>query len=390
MGLLFAAVLFVALCRAGVLGDFLLQRSWPSSANCDAGGAGLPTFSFADEGQSSGYKFNQCQVSADGKSSYMVSCFNATHRKISSWFPSLACSGPFAPDYPQAIALSEATNGCQADPGGSGGSTITSCIISASRYSPPASERTAGVAKEPGSAASPAWILNDLSLEIPAGSIAAFVGASGSGKTTAARLLQRFYDPQSGVIIMDGADIAALPVPSLRRIVAVVDQDTSLLARSVLENVALGLDDVDMAAVRDAVERAQAAEFVADAGGLGTLVGERGGRLSGGQRQRLALARMLLRDPLVAVIDEGTSALDGPTEAAFMAALLGDVQNKRRRTTVLIAHRLATVARADVVFVFERGRVIESGAPDALRAAGGAFARLLAAQGLGADRVLES
>lgn len=141
MGLLFAAVLFVALCRAGVLGDFLLQRSWPSSANCDAGGAGLPTFSFADEGQSSDYKFNQCQVSADGKSSYMVSCFNATHRKISAWSPSLACSGPFAPDYPQAIALSAATNGCQADPGGSGGSTITSCIISASRYSPPASER---------------------------------------------------------------------------------------------------------------------------------------------------------------------------------------------------------------------------------------------------------
>jgi ATP-binding cassette subfamily B protein len=218
--------------------------------------------------------------------------------------------------------------------------------------------------------------------------VLAVVGESGSGKTTAARLLQRFYDPQSGAVLLDGADIAALPVPALRSIVTCVDQDTALLARSVLDNLVLGLDDVDMAAVRDAVVRAQASEFVADAGGLGALVGERGGRLSGGQRQRLALARMLLRDPLVAVIDEGTSALDGPTEAAFLAALLGDGRSHaRRRTTVLIAHRLATVARADVVFVFERGKIVESGSPDALRAAGGAFARLLAAQGLGGEKV---
>ena len=240
-------------------------------------------------------------------------------------------------------------------------------------------------------AAAPA--LQGASFHIPPGAVCAFVGASGSGKTTAGRLLQRCADPTHGRILLNGCDIATLPVPVLRQWVGAVDQDTALLSRSVQDNVRLGLPPrsegaeagagaaaAEQEALARALRAAAAADFVAALpGGVQALVGERGGSLSGGQRQRLCLARLILRDPPVAVIDEGTSALDAHSEAAVLGAVLGGAA---RGTRIVIAHRLATVQRADLVVVFEGGRVVECGAPGELLARQGAFAALWAAQAL--------
>jgi ATP-binding cassette subfamily B (MDR/TAP) protein 10 len=251
----------------------------------------------------------------------------------------------------------------------------------------------------------PCPALQGASFHVPPGAVCAFVGASGSGKTTAGRLLQRSADPAAGRILLNGVDIAELPVPVLRQWVGAVDQDTSLLARSVRDNVRLGLrrgaaqrlglakeaaaaeaaeaeeaEEEEEEALASALRAAAAADFVAALpGGAGALVGERGGSLSGGQRQRLCLARLILRDPPVAVIDEGTSALDAFSEAAVLGAVLGGAA---RGTRIVIAHRLATVQRADMVVVFEGGRVVESGPPAELLARQGAFAALWAAQAL--------
>ena len=239
--------------------------------------------------------------------------------------------------------------------------------------------------------------LNGATLRIPGGAFVAFVGRSGSGKSTCARLLQRFADPGSGLVLIGGVDVRELPLRQLRGgAVAGMDQESALLSRSLSENIALGLGGEDAiattpAALLAAAEAAQAAGFIAlRPGGFAGDVGDRGGALSGGERQRVALARLLLRAPQLAVVDEGTSALDAVSEAAVLRALLAgggggrDGGRGRPRTTILIAHRLATVARADAVYVFEAGRVVEWGPPGELqRRPGGAYAALLQASASG-------
>jgi ABC-type multidrug transport system fused ATPase/permease subunit len=238
--------------------------------------------------------------------------------------------------------------------------------------------------------------LRGATFTVPGGCFAAFVGRSGSGKSTCARLLQRFADPASGRVLVGGVDVRELPLQQLRgRAVAGMDQESALLQRTLSENIALGwepppapvapLGEVHPA-VRAAAEEAQAADFIsARAGGFNGGVGERGGALSGGERQRVALARLLLRAPQLAVVDEGTSALDAVSEAAVLRALMGSIGGgggsgaPRVRTTILIAHRLATVAHADLVFVFQQGTVVEWGPPAELEGRGGAYAELLRA-----------
>ena len=227
--------------------------------------------------------------------------------------------------------------------------------------------------------------LSGASFHIPAGALCAFVGGSGGGKTTAGRLLQRCADPTSGRILLNGCDIRSVPTAALRQWVGGVDQDTvtALLARSVRDNICLGLarEGVDEAALAEAVQGAAAQDFVqALPQQLETLVRERGGTVSGGQRQRLCLARLLLRNPPVAVIDEGTSALDAFSEEAVLKAIS---QRGAVGTRIVIAHRLATVKEADLVVVFEDGRVVEVGSPAQLRSkAEGKFAALWALQTL--------
>ena len=232
--------------------------------------------------------------------------------------------------------------------------------------------------------------LSGASFHIPAGALCAFVGGSGGGKTTAGRLLQRCADPRSGRILLNGQDICSVPTAVLRQWVGGVDQDTvtALLARSVRDNICLGLarEGVEEAALAEAVQGAAAQNFVqALPQQLETLVGERGGSVSGGQRQRLCLARLLLRNPPVAVIDEGTSALDAFSEEAVLKAISGAGRGAGARagTRIVIAHRLATVKEADLVVVFEEGRVVEVGSPAELRSkVGGKFAALWALQAL--------
>jgi ABC-type multidrug transport system fused ATPase/permease subunit len=229
-------------------------------------------------------------------------------------------------------------------------------------------------------------VLRDVSFHIPGGSVCAFVGPSGGGKTTAGRLLARFYDVTQGRILLDGIDIRAIPVPLLRSWIGMVDQDTTLLSRSVKDNVTLGYkragsetECVDDVPLRSALDGALASEFVdVLEGGWNAHVGERGGGLSGGQKQRLGLSRLLLRNPPIAVIDEGTSALDTHCEASIMANLLSS--SAARNTRILIAHRYASIQAATIVVVFSGGVIVECGAPEHLLSKGGMFASLVATQ----------
>lgn len=229
-------------------------------------------------------------------------------------------------------------------------------------------------------------VLNNVSFHIPGGSVCAFVGPSGGGKTTAGRLLARFYDVTQGRILLDGVDIRTIPVQRLRSWIGMVDQDTTLLSRSVKENVTLGckwggggVKGVDDAALRSALDGALASEFVdVLEGGWDAHVGERGGCLSGGQKQRLGLSRLLLRNPPVAVIDEGTSALDTHCEASIMANLFST--SASCHTRILIAHRYASIQAATMVVVFSGGEIVECGASKDLLSAKGLFASLATAQ----------
>jgi ATP-binding cassette subfamily B protein len=215
--------------------------------------------------------------------------------------------------------------------------------------------------------------LREVSFEAPAGRTVALVGATGSGKSTAMALLHRAFDPQSGRLTIDGIDIREMTLASLRAQIGVVLQEPYLLARSVEDNLRIGKPDASDAEILRALKLAQA-DFVAD---LQAPIGERGRNLSGGERQRLAIARALVKDPPILILDEATSALDAATEARLQAAL---ESARRTRTTFVIAHRLSTIRNADVILVFERGRIVESGAYEELVARGGAFARLAGAQ----------
>ena len=220
--------------------------------------------------------------------------------------------------------------------------------------------------------------LIDVSFRARAGETVALVGSTGSGKSTALGLLSRVFDPTQGRVTIDGRDIRGFTLASLRANIGVVFQEPMLLARSIRENLLIGKPDATSAEIARALEAAQAAEFLERLPeGLEAIIGERGRNLSGGERQRLSIARALLKDPPILVLDEATSALDASTETKLQAAL---DSARRGRTTFVIAHRLATIRNADTILVFERGRIVEAGRFDALVAAGGAFARLAAAQ----------
>ena len=220
--------------------------------------------------------------------------------------------------------------------------------------------------------------LNGLELSVESGELVALVGSSGAGKSTAASLLLRFWDPQGGRLTIDGVDVRELGLTDLRRQIALVSQDTHLLQGTIAHNLRLALPDADEATLWEALETASAADFVRGfPAGLDTIVGERGMRLSGGERQRVAIARALLKDAPVLILDEATSNLDVRSEAIVQAGL---ERLRQGRTTLVIAHRLSTVANADRVLVLDRGRVVEQGPPEALREAGGRFERLATAQ----------
>jgi ABC-type multidrug transport system fused ATPase/permease subunit len=202
-------------------------------------------------------------------------------------------------------------------------------------------------------------VLHDVSLDVPAGRTIALVGATGSGKTSLISLISRLYDASSGEVLIDGADVRDLELRSLRRAVAVVSDDPFLFSASVAENIAYARPEATMAEIERAAERAQAHEFIARLPeGYATRVGERGLSLSGGQRQRLAIARALLADPRVLILDDATSSVDSSTERLIKLAL---DEAMRGRTTFIIAHRLSTIALANEIVVLDRGTVIAEG-----------------------------
>src|SRR6516165_2048437 len=218
----------------------------------------------------------------------------------------------------------------------------------------------------------------DLSFMALPGERVALVGPTGSGKSTALALLHRTFDPQAGVISVDGMDIRALTLTGLRRNIGIVFQETLLFNRSIAENLRVGKPDASPAEIRAAAERAQALDFIdRNPDGLDAPIGERGRLLSGGERQRLAIARALLKDPPILILDEATSALDPLTEQRVSLAL---DEVMKGRTTFVIAHRLATIRNADRILVFRQGRITETGTFDELKRRGGFFAELVQAQ----------
>jgi len=220
--------------------------------------------------------------------------------------------------------------------------------------------------------------IDKLSFIIQPGQTIALVGASGAGKTTALSLLYRAFDPQTGVITVDGQDIRHYQLAALRRNIGVVFQEPLLFNRSIAENLRIGSPQATDAQLLEACARAQALDFIErQSQGLETNIGERGRALSGGERQRLSIARVILKDPPILILDEATSALDGTTELKLMEAL---EEVTRNRTTLVIAHRLSTIRHADMILVMEGGRVIETGSFDALYAQHGRFTEIVNAQ----------
>jgi ATP-binding cassette subfamily B multidrug efflux pump len=231
--------------------------------------------------------------------------------------------------------------------------------------------------------ARPGGIIHDLSFVIEPGEKVGLVGRSGAGKSTLVNLLMRFYDVESGRILIDGQDIAHVTQDSLRAQIGMVTQDTSLLHRSVRDNILYGRPTAGEAAAITAAERAQAADFIPaledmkGRKGYAAHVGERGVKLSGGQRQRIAIARVLLKNAPILVLDEATSALDSEVEGAIQEQLYNLMAGK---TVIAIAHRLSTIAAMDRLIVLDQGRIVEQGSHATLLQQGGVYADLWSRQ----------
>ena len=222
-------------------------------------------------------------------------------------------------------------------------------------------------------------VFDGLNLSIKAGETVAFVGASGAGKTTICSLLPRFYEITAGTIAIDGIDIRDMTLKSLRSNIGIVQQDVFLFAGTIRENIAYGRLDAREAEILDAAKRARLDDVIANLpDGLDTIIGERGVKLSGGQKQRLAIARIFLKNPPILILDEATSALDTETERAIQQSL---AELSAGRTTLVIAHRLATIANADRILVIDGGRIVESGNhADLIARKNGRYRNLQAAQ----------
>jgi ABC-type multidrug transport system fused ATPase/permease subunit len=224
-------------------------------------------------------------------------------------------------------------------------------------------------------------VLQDVSLGVPRGSTVALVGASGSGKSTIADLIGRYYDIQSGELLFGGEPVGDIPLATLRSRIGVVAQDTLLFNDSVAHNIAFGRPDATRAEIEAAAHAAQAHDFIsALPQGYDTNLGEGGSLLSGGQRQRISIARALLRNPELLILDEATSALDTESERQLQTTLDTVL---RDRTAIVIAHRLSTVVNADLIVVLDQGRIVEQGTHNELMALGGRYSHLVALQTIG-------
>lgn len=221
-------------------------------------------------------------------------------------------------------------------------------------------------------------VLKDFSLQIPKGKTVALVGQSGSGKSTIANLLTRFYDVNEGVVRIDGTDIKDIKLQSLRNLMGLVTQDSILFNDTIKGNIALGKLDATDQEIIEALKIANAFEFVNDLpDGIHTNIGDSGNKLSGGQKQRLSIARAVLKNPPIMILDEATSALDTESERLVQIALENMMQN---RTSIVIAHRLSTIQKADVIVVMHKGKIVEQGNHEELLAANGTYSKLVSMQ----------
>jgi ATP-binding cassette subfamily B protein/subfamily B ATP-binding cassette protein MsbA len=231
-------------------------------------------------------------------------------------------------------------------------------------------------------------VVRDFNVTVPGGSVVALVGRSGAGKTTVTDLVARFHDPTKGRIVVNGTDIRDFRLASYRSLLAIVQQDVFLFDGSARDNIAYGRHNASAAEIEDAARRANAHEFIEKLPeGYDTFVGERGVKLSGGQQQRLAIARAILADPQILILDEATSNLDTESEQliqASMAELLAG------RTTFVIAHRLSTVRRANLILLMEDGRIIERGTHDELMATRGLYYEMVLRQAESAGENIEA
>jgi ATP-binding cassette subfamily B protein/subfamily B ATP-binding cassette protein MsbA len=232
------------------------------------------------------------------------------------------------------------------------------------------------------------YVLRNIDLQVKPGEMIALVGRSGAGKTTLTNLVARFYDPTSGSVSLDGMDLRTIDVESYRHILGIVEQDVFLFDGTVADNIGYASRGATQEQIEAAAKAANAHDFITALDrGYQTIIGERGVRLSGGQRQRIAIARALLAEPRILILDEATSNLDSESERLIQQSLVTLMQG---RTSFVIAHRLSTIAHADRIVVMDGGRIVQIGTHEELLARGGAYRQMVEMQSLGGDLLTET